>query len=325
MLEFADRFAILVLALAIEAAIAYPDALSRAIGHPVGWLGAAVRALDDRLNRAEDSFTVRRAWGVVALVILLAVAVGVGKAIEVVTAGLGMLGFAVRVVVAASLIAAGSLDRHVATVARALGEAGLAAGRAALARIGGGDAPSLDESGVCRAAIERLAESASGAVFAPAFWFVVGGLPGMIAYQAIHTAAAEIGHRTDRHLAFGWAAARLDDLVNLPASRLTAALFVGAAGTLPDASTHRAVEVIFRDAGKHRSPNAGWPQASLAGALGLRLGGPHVEDGVLVDGAFLGGGLAAATQADILRALTIYRIAVTGSAVLAALVFIALV
>jgi adenosylcobinamide-phosphate synthase len=168
----------------------------------------------------------------------------------------------------------------------------------------------LDEAGVARAAIESLAENFSDGVVAPVFWMMVGGLPGAALYKAANTADSMIGHRTPRHAAFGWAAARFDDLVNLPASRLSALLLVAAAKTLePGARPGGAWAAVWRDAGKHRSPNAGWPEAAMAGALGLRLAGPRVYGTTRVDDAYMGDGRAEATAKDIRRALELYRAA----------------
>ena len=221
----------------------------------------------------------------------------------------GLAGFALALIAVATLVASGSLDRHIARVARALGTEGLAAGRRAVAMVVGRDPEALDEAGVCRAAIESLAENASDGVTAPAFWFLAGGLPGMIAYKAINTADSMIGHKSERHLAFGWASARLDDVVNLPASRLTALLFIAAAGVVPGASARGAWAAVKRDARGHRSPNAGWPEAAMAGALGLRLAGPRVYGGQMVDDHWMGDGRAEATPDDVRRALWLYRVA----------------
>jgi adenosylcobinamide-phosphate synthase len=143
-------------------------------------------------------------------------------------------------------------------------------------------------------------------VVAPALYLALFGLPGIVLYKAINTADSMIGHRTPRHEAFGWAAARLDDWVNLPASRLSA-LIILAAGAMTGgprfASTWRAVE---RDAPGHRSPNAGWPESAMAYALGLRLAGPRVYDGVRIEDAWMGEGRAEAQPADIGRALALY-------------------
>jgi adenosylcobinamide-phosphate synthase len=201
-----------------------------------------------------------------------------------------------------------SLLAHVRAVADALDAGGLAAGRRAVAHIVGRDPEQLDEAGVVRAAIESLAENFSDGVVAPGLWGAVAGLPGMVAYKAVNTADSMIGHRTPRHEAFGWASARLDDLVNLPASRL-AALLVLIAAALGGADPAGAWQAVRRDARRHRSPNAGWPEAAMAGALGLRLAGPRIYAGVRVEDAWMGDGRAAATPSDLRRALRLYRIA----------------
>jgi adenosylcobinamide-phosphate synthase len=184
----------------------------------------------------------------------------------------------------------------------------------------GRDPDTLDAPAVCRAAIESLAENFSDGIVAPSFWIGGLGLPGGVLYKAINTADSMIGHRTPRYAAFGWAAARLDDLVNLPASRLAGLLIVGAAA-LCGADARGGLQAMARDAGRHRSPNAGWPEAAMAGALGLRLAGPRVYDGTLVPDAHMGDGRAEATADDIARALTLYRTAclIQGGLVLALL------
>jgi adenosylcobinamide-phosphate synthase len=191
-------------------------------------------------------------------------------------------------------------------------------GRRSIAKIVGRDPDRLDEAAVCRAAIESLAENASDGVAAPSLWFLVGGLPGIIAYKAVNTADSMIGHMSERHRAFGWAAARLDDLVNLPASRLTGLMFVAAAAMVPGASAPSAWRAYRRDARQHPSPNAGWPEAAMAGALGLRLAGPRIYGGVPVDDHWMGDGRVEATAQDIDRALVIYRVAFAGALLIVA-------
>jgi len=176
-----------------------------------------------------------------------------------------------------------------------------------VAHIVGRDPDALDEAGVARAAIESLAENFSDGVVAPALWLCLGGLAGGAAYKAINTADSMIGHRSERLAAFGWGAARLDDLVNLPASRLTALLLVAAAAITPGASAADSMRAVRRDARRHRSPNAGYPEAAMAGALGLALAGPRVYGGVRVDDTVMGVGRRDATPADIRAALALYR------------------
>ncbi len=172
----------------------------------------------------------------------------------------------------------------------------------------GRDPASLDHSAVARAAIESLAENFSDGIIAPMLWLAVGGLPGGSLYKAANTADSMIGHRTPRFAAFGWAAARFDDLINLPASRLAAVLIAAAAATT-GGSPRDAFHAVWRDASRHRSPNAGWPEAAMAGALGLRLAGPRYYGNQRVDDAFMGNGRPDATAADIRRALTVFRAA----------------
>ena len=308
-----DRVLILIAACGIEAVLAYPALVFGAIGHPVSWIGALISRLESRLNRVEYSAAMRRAAGVMTVLLLIAVSLGLGLALEIAVRSVPILGFILAVVIVAALIAAGSLDQHVRAVAAALRNDGLAGGRQSIAKIVGRDPEVLDQAAICRAAIESLAENASDGVTAPALWYLVGGLPGMIAYKAINTADSMIGHMSERYHAFGWAAAKLDDLVNWPASRLTGLMFIAAASVVPGASPSSAWQAYLRDARLHRSPNAGWPEAAMAGALGLRLAGPRVYDGVLVEDHWMGDGRTEATPEDIDRALTIYRTAFAGT------------
>jgi len=183
----------------------------------------------------------------------------------------------------------------------------LQAGREAVSHVVGRDPQVLDEAGVARAAIETLAESTSDGVVAPWFWLVLLGLPGIALYKAINTADSMIGHLNERYRDYGWAAAKLDDLVNWIPARLTALLVTAACFITPHASPSKAWEAARRDAHKHASPNAGWPEAAFAGALGFRLGGPRSYDGEVVDLPSFGNGKSALVGSDILRALVLYR------------------
>ncbi len=310
----------------IELAAGYPQALVRAIGHPVTWIGTLIALLDRSLNRATDTPEHRRGAGIVAVLVVCLI---VGVVAFVVQRELVRLPFGIflAALAASALIAQRSLHRHVADVALALEKDGLEAGRRAVARIVGRDTGVLDEAGVARAAIESLAENFSDGVVAPVLWMIIGGLPGAALYKAINTADSMIGHRTPRHEAFGWAAARLDDLINLPASRLSAVLIVAAAALSGDATVAAAWQAVVRDAPKHRSPNAGYPEAAMAGALGLALAGPRLYGGVEVDDATMGQGRRDASAADIRRALALSRradaILLALVAALAAVCFIA--
>ena len=313
------------LALSIEAAFGYPRVLLRSIGHPVVWIGALIELLDRRLNSERDDVVQRRRKGMIALIILLAIVVVITAFITH-FAGDGFPGLIILAILAASLPAQRSLAAHIRAVANAL-DVSLDAGREAVAHVVGRDVAALDHAGVARAAIESLAENFSDGVVAPIFWTALFGLPGGAAYKAVNTADSMIGHRTPRHEAFGSAAAQLDDLVNMPASRIAAGLIIAAAYVTRGANPNAARNAVSRDAKNHASPNAGWPEAAMAGALGLRLGGRRIYDGLTIEDAFMGDGRRDATVSDIRRALSLYRralalqwIALAGLTVLAALI-----
>ncbi len=294
------------LALLIELLVGYPDRLVRAIGHPVIWAGRLIGALDTAWNRPGDDRETRRRLGVlcVLVVVLTAGAVSWTLQRELLAVPFGVIAVAV---LGSTLLAQRSLFVHVARVADARERDGLAAGRAAVGHIVGRDTATLDEAGVARAAIESLAENFSDGVVAPALWMAIAGLPGAAVYKAINTADSMIGHRTERHQAFGWAAARLDDLVNLPAARAAALLIVAAAAVADRGAAAAAWRAMRRDASRHRSPNAGFPEAAMAGALRLALAGPRVYGGTRVEDALMGDGRRAATASDIRAALALYR------------------
>ena len=284
----------------------YPPWLLRAIGHPVIWMGFVIATLDRLLNRETASPNLRRASGIAALLLLLAIVGAVAFVVEHELFLIPFFGFILTAGIAGTLIAQRSLHQHVLNVAIALESGGLAAGRAAVSHIVGRDTQALDEAGVARAAIESLAENFSDGIVAPVLWLAIAGLPGATLYKAINTADSMIGHRTRRHEMFGWAAAKLDDLVNLPASRLTALLLIVAAKLRKDASACGAWRAVRRDAARHRSPNAGYPEAAMAGALGLALAGPRTYEGVQVNDAAMGDGRRDVTAADIRRALALF-------------------
>ena len=297
------------LALVIERLASYPTILLKAVGHPVIWISVLIDLLDRKWNHPELTPQKRRRNGINAVVLVVVATVLVTGLITVALSPIP-LGFILLALLASSLFAQRSLRLHVDHVAEALEIGGVAAGRAAVAKIVGRDPDRLDEPGIARAAIESLAENFSDGVAAPAFWTVLGGLPGGAAYKAVNTADSMIGHRSEKYTEFGWAAARLDDWINLPASRLSALLIIAAAALLPGASASAAWAVMLRDARRHRSPNAGWPEAAMAGALGLALAGPRIYDGVEIDDAVMGvGGRRGATPQDIRRALRIYFVA----------------
>jgi adenosylcobinamide-phosphate synthase len=263
-----------IVAVLIELIAGYPDWLLRSIGHPVTWMGRLIAALERRWNRETDAPALRRTFGALAVVVLLGVVAMTTLAIQ---SGLLILPFGLigAAILASTLIAQRSLHQHVARVANALESDGLRGGREAVSHLVGRDTETLDEAGIARAAIESLAENFSDGVVAPVLWMIIAGLPGAAIYKAISTADSMIGHQSPRYQAFGWAAARLDDLVNLPASRLSALLIMAAAAVTKGHSAPAAWRALCRDAPRHLSPNAGYPEAAMAGALGLALGGPR--------------------------------------------------
>jgi len=298
--------ALALFAMLIELCFGYPQAVLHAIGHPVTWIGKLIEELDRALNRDKAEPVARRAAGIVAILVVIVI---VGSIAFVVERTLLKLPFGLfaTALLASTLIAQRSLYAHVGNVAAALDTGSLAAARATVSHIVGRDTAALDAAGVARAAIESLAENFSDAIVAPVLWLAIAGLPGAALYKAINTADSMIGHRTERYQSFGWAAARLDDLVNLPASRLSALLLIAAAAVSKGTSPTQAWRTVWFDAWRHRSPNAGYPEAAMAGALGLSLAGPRIYGGVRIEDATMGGGRRDANAADIRRALVLYR------------------
>jgi len=299
---------IVVAALAFDALIGDPDWLWRRVRHPVAWIGTLIGYIDRRFNREDLSQQRRKLAGIASTAALVALSVAVGVLVQAAVRQLPM-GNLMVALIASIFLAQRSLYQHVARVRSAFAEGGIAGARKAVAMIVGRDPEQLDEAGICRAAIESCAENFSDGVVAPVFWLALLGLPGLIAYKTINTADSMIGHRSERYQSFGWAAARLDDLVNLVPARLSALLLAGAA-PIAGGTITTSLRVVNRDAAKHRSPNAGWPESAMAGALGVALAGPRRYATHMVDDPFLN---AEATSQivpdDIGRALDLYAAA----------------
>jgi adenosylcobinamide-phosphate synthase len=291
------------LALLIERVVGYPAWLYRAIGHPVTWIGAFIAWLDARLNHGQQ----RKLKGVALLLLLLLTVLALGLLVIAVTRRVPF-GWVPEALLASTLLAQKELGRAVKAVADGL-NVSLETGRRAVSHIVGRDPDVLDEAGVARAAVESLAESTSDGVVAPLFWLLVGGLPGILVYKAANTADSMIGHKNETYGEFGWASARFDDLLNWIPARLTALLVAGAAFLVRRADPEHAWSTTLRDAKKHDSPNAGWPEAAFAGALGFRLGGTRTYDGEPHDLPTFGDGLAELTALDVLKALELYWMA----------------
>jgi adenosylcobinamide-phosphate synthase len=289
------------MALALDAAVGWPAWLYHRIGHPIGLFALLINGCERAWNRPALPFALRRALGVGTMTLLIGMAGGGAWVVQhALMVALGSAGWVACAVLAFPALAQRSLDDHVGAVARALEQGDLSAARAAVAMIVGRDTGNLDEAGVSRAAIESLSESFCDGVAAPLFWLLVLGLPGAWAYKAINTADSLIGHREHRWRAFGWAAARIDDLVNLVPARLGGMLICLAAGN--------GWATMWRYAGQHSSPNAGWTEAAMAGALKLRLAGPICYGGVMHDKPWIGPqDRPDAGPVDIRRALRVYR------------------
>ena len=300
----------LFMALGLDACLGEMPWLFRWIPHPVVVIGRAIGGLERRLNRTDSSEASRRWRGIAVALMVPLLAAAIGEAIAILARTIPHA-WPLEVLVAATLLAQRSLFDHVYDVARALQGGGLEAGRAAVSRIVGRDPLSLDDHGVARAAIESLAENFADGVVAPALWYAVLGLPGMLACKAINTLDSMVGHRNDRYRSFGWASARLDDGINLVPARLAGLMLALAAIVSPRGNPFRAAKTMITDAGHHRSPNSGWPEAAMAGALGLALGGPRRYPGLSVSEKWIGGGRARCTIADIDRALVLFVAACT--------------
>jgi adenosylcobinamide-phosphate synthase len=313
-MDLSTTFSIALVALLLERLVGYPKHLLQQIGHPVEWMGRLISALDRTLNSAGSSKWLRQLKGVLALLVLIV-------SVAAVTVPLSFAcrsfegGWVIEALLAVPFLAQVDLRRYVGAVAEGL-DIGLEQGRAAVSHIVGRDPSALDESGVARAALESLAENTSDAIVAPLFWLALFGLPGVAIYKAINTADSMIGHKNERYFHFGWAAARLDDLVNLPCSRLTAFLIAAAASLTSPSRGAGAFEVMMSDAKRHFSPNAGWPEAAMAGALEVRLGGPRYYQGVRVDLSWIGQGRELLAASDIREGLKLQGRTLTLLAVL---------
>lgn len=303
-----DLLALLLAALLLDAIVGEAGPLFRHVPHPVALIGRLIAFLERKLNREQRSTLDRRWRGVLTVLLVTGFCFAIGWGIAW-SSHRYVAGQAAELILLTFLIAQRSLFDHVRAVGLALRDDGLIAGRRAVAHIVGRDPHKLDSHAVARAAIESCAENFSDGVVAPVFWYALFGLPGVLVYKAVNTMDSMIGHKSPRYLAFGMAAARLDDAMNLVPARLAALLIVLASLFLPGGRPGSAVATVWRDARCHRSPNAGWPEAAMAGALGLALAGPrHYAEGLVMD-AWMGRGDPQATPKDIRRSLYILVVA----------------
>ncbi|MCZ4092966.1 adenosylcobinamide-phosphate synthase CbiB [Sinorhizobium psoraleae] len=304
----AEIFLILIVALIIDRLVGDPEWLWSRVTHPVVFFGKAIGVFDRALNRGSAGAGALKMRGLATILLLLMASIVVGVVLNRLFGELGAIGFLLEAFLVAVFLAQKSLGEHVMRVAEGLRRDGLEGGRTAVSMIVGRDPKTLDEPGVCRAAIESLAENFSDGVVAPALWYAVAGLPGLFAYKMLNTADSMIGHKSPKYLHFGWASARLDDLANWPAARLSILLVAAGARLYRSIEAARnAISVALRDHGLHRSPNSGWPEAAMAGALDIQLAGPRTYGGVRVDEPMINEpGRSVAIPEDIDAAVSVF-------------------
>ncbi|MDF1748724.1 MAG: adenosylcobinamide-phosphate synthase CbiB [Alphaproteobacteria bacterium] len=299
---------ILVLAIMIDAIIGDPRALYRIIPHPVVLIGKPIAFLDRRLNRPERGEKDRLARGAVTVLLVVGGCAAIGYGLDRMLTGTSW-GWMVEAVIVSIFLAARSLHDHVRRVGTGLRIDGLEGGRRAIAHIVSRDPKSLDRHGVARSAIESLSENFSDGVVAPIFFYLLFGLPGLLAYKAINTLDSMIAYKTSKYRSFGFTAAKLDDLANWLPARISGVLICFAACFTPTSYPIQAVKIMLRDANKHKSPNGGWPEGAFAGALNIALGGPRTYPGGEVVGVWIGDGRARLEPRDIDRSRALYIVA----------------
>ncbi len=314
-----DPFILLILALILDAAVGAMGPIFRILPHPVVLIGKIIDWFDRKLNRDNRGQMDRALRGALAVTSIVGLAGFVGWGVQWLTMHHDF-GWAVELFLLMALLAQRELYSAVRRVMLALNCEGIESGRTAVAQIVGRDPSRLDEPGVCRAAIESLAENFSDGVVAPVFWYVLFGFPGLLIYKTVNTLDSMIGYKNEKYAAFGFVAAKLDDVLNLIPARLAGLIFTIAAVASPRGKPLGAFLVMWRDASKHNSPNAGWPEAAMAGALGLKLAGPRIYPHHTIDAPWMGRGTANATAADIDRALYLYIVACLVNALVVAVI-----
>lgn len=298
----------LLLALLIDRSIGDPDWIWRKVPHPVAIFGAGIKWFEKCFNRKSMSSRRLKWYGLSALLILLLATFIIGFFIHMLLLQLGLAGIIIEALVASILLAQKSLVDHVGKVEKAFKQGSLVEARGAVSLIVGRETKNLDESAVCRAAIESLAENSSDGVVAPVFWYLILGLPGLFCYKLVNTADSMIGYKNERFKDFGWASARLDDVVNFIPARLTAFIVILTCRLFINRNAaEKALEVVKKDARHHHSPNAGFPECAFAGALDVKLLGPRIYSGEAVDEPFQNGSGKMAGPDDIDRAIRLFN------------------
>lgn len=303
-----DPLVLLLLALVLDAAVGAMGPVFKILPHPIVMIGSLIRWFDDKLNRSNRSQVDRAARGAISVIVIVAVAAAVGMGVQWVTFHHDF-GWVLELFLLVTLLAQRELYSAVRRVALALKSEGLESARTAVGQIVGRDPAYLDEHGVARAGIESLAENFSDGVVAPVFWYVLFGFPGLLVYKAVNTLDSMIGYRDEKYRAFGFTAARLDDVLNLIPARLSGLVIALAASVAPRGKPLAGFATMWRDAAKHKSPNAGWPEGAMAGALGLALAGPRKYARHVQDDPWIGSGTAKASADDMERALYLYVVA----------------
>ncbi|MEM7303012.1 MAG: adenosylcobinamide-phosphate synthase CbiB [Pseudomonadota bacterium] len=288
-----------------------PPSVWSKLPHPVVLFGKLIDALDEQFNKPGRSEAEQRRNGVVAVLTLLAIGLGVGHGLQILFGIFGFIGWIAEIILVAVFIAQKSMIDHVRAVIRALDSSGIEDGRRAVSMIVGRDTSSLDQSGVLKAAIESLSENFSDGVVAPAFWYMILGLPGIFAYKAINTADSMIGHKSEKYLHFGRAVAVTDDTINWPAARLSALMIAAAAVWKYGLDrARRTLSGALQNAMVHRSPNAGWPEAAMAFALEITLGGPRrYGDQTVQESTLNASGRRKVNTKDVDAALSLFSLA----------------
>ena len=307
-MEFSNNLLALILATIVDAVAGDPRWLYSRIPHPIVVIGHQIELLDRFFNRTLYSPVTRKLLGVISILIIVSSAWLIGWLIAW-SCNQVSFGVVLQALIVSIFLAQNSLYQHVASVAKACKADDLIDARSQISHIVGRDPNSLDQRAIGRAAIESLSENFSDGVVAPIFWYVVGGLPTLIAYKALNTSDSMVGYLTDKYGDFGWCAARFDDAANFIPARLSAFIITIAAFIIPSATGKSAFTAAIRDAKKHRSKNAGWPEAAMAGALGIKIAGPRNYDGILVEDAWMGDGIANVDASHIFMALRIYCVA----------------
>jgi len=303
-----DPLVLLLLALVLDAAVGGMGIVFKLLPHPVVLLGGLISWLDHKLNRPQRSQMDRAIRGAIAVIFIITLVGGLGLGVQWITLNHDF-GWIIELFFLISLLAQRELYQAVRRVALALDNDGIESARTAVSHIVGRDPAYLDQHGVARASIESLAENFSDGVVAPVFWYVLFGMPGLFIYKATNTLDSMIGYRNDKYAAFGFTAAKLDDVLNLIPARLAGLIISLSATVSPKANPLRAFKTMWSDAHKHKSPNAGWPEGAMAGALGLSLAGPRKYAAHTQDDPWIGQGTAKATAADVDRSLYLYIVA----------------